>query len=1384
MSKVRHSRAVYRWACPNCGGSNNEERLSKGLPCPLCLPEEPSVTTAETILEVARALRRHGRLKGYAELEKLERESRELIRFFEKAVRSSPWGAQRAWARRVVRGDSFSIVAPTGVGKTTFGIVAALYFACKRGEKSYIILPTTALVIHAEQKASLFMENLGCTPRLVAIHSRMGRKRRAELIQAIQEGDFDVLITTAAFARVKSDLVSSHRYRMVFVDDVDAVLKSAKSINTILRIIGFKDEEIDLGMEILRLQRRRAILLTRIASIRETGRGMEQLERLREELDKLEKKLESLKAKVERARRERVASLIVSTATGRPRGSRVRLFASLLNFEAGGRAAWSLRRVYDLYTYPSDGVYRRVVEIASHPLFRDGGLVYVPIDHGIEGAERLADMLREAGLRAQAYHSKTPPRVLEEYERGEIEILVGVANYYGTLVRGLDMPERVRYALFAGIPRHKFPADIGEPHPARLIRLLALLVEIPIREVAEEARHHMVRLRDLLRRLSPAALHVIAERVLSGDVEAPGSPTRIVAEAYNFLRRAMEDPEVWEHLRERRDVAVIEEEGKRYLLIPDVPTYIQASGRTSRLYAGGLTLGISVVVVDNDNLLYGLTRKMRLYVETEWRRLEEVDIEEIMREVDEDRRKVRSVRRGEVRVKDLVKTALLIVESPNKARTIANFFGQPSIRFLPGGSRVYEVTTGNLLLSILASGGHVYDLAAFTREEDLRVAGLDEGEVVDLFSVAISGGDGSKRFTPVYTSIKRCLDCGYQFTAELDRCPVCGSRRIRNSASTVEDIRRVAWEVDTVLIGTDPDMEGEKIGWDVAALIRPFSRKLMRVEFHEITKKAILEALENPREFDQKLVDAQVVRRVEDRWIGYTLSPLLWCHFWPRYYCPDLALRGLPRSRFLRNEIERCKGKYFYNLSAGRVQTPVLGWIVERTNESKQKIYLVTLTVEVDGGAVRFTVREDEFNVEAGTGPKPAVSAILRELAREAGKGRSEVDVEVEVVKREWDTLPPLPPYTTDTMLADASRYLGLGAPETMRLAQNLFEWGLITYHRTDSTRVSEKGIQIAREYLRERYGDLGDKLFRGRSWGAGGAHEAIRPTRPIDAETLWNMIQEGILELPGVFTRNHLRLYDLIFKRFIASQMREAVVERTTYKIKFVDLVFQVEGITMIGREGDEESKGFTIVWPYIPQIPRIYPGVYPARVALSKISSKPLYTQGDVVRLMKERGIGRPSTYAKIIDTLLKRKYVTRLVNRGRQRDLLVATHRGMKVHEYLTVAVKGEDIVADFLELGPKAVETIKRIPQLVSEQRTRDLEQQMDMIERGETNREFILESIYNEIEGIAIPISRMILEVSQNDPGRVRGPRWMAECLSRSIAAAIARLEQLRAGGRK
>jgi reverse gyrase len=553
---------------------------------------------------------------------------------------------------------------------------------------------------------------------------------------------------------------------------------------------------------------------------------------------------------------------------------------------------------------------------------------------------------------------------------------------------------------------------------------------------------------------------------------------------------------------------------------------------------------------------------------------------------------------------------LFIVESPTKARQISRFFGRPSIRVLED-IIVYEVPTPEYVLLVTASLGHVTDLIT-----NRGFHGVEIFEIPD---------SPHSHFVPVFTSIKRCTSCGYQFTFEVEKCPRCRGD-VSDSGRRIEVLRKLAYETGRVIIGTDPDSEGEKIAWDLSNLLSGCG-EIKRAEFHEVTKKALVKALSNLREVDENMVKAQILRRIEDRWIGFVLSRKLQRTFHDR------------------------------NLSAGRAQTPVLGWILERTKESRRKkvvAWFEDLDLEIE------SVEEEE------------------------------VDLEIELISDETVKKSPLPPYTTDTLLRDANRILKLGAVRTMEIAQNLFENGLITYHRTDSTRVSDVGGRIAKDYL--------GKDFFPREWHAEGAHECIRPTRPLDRNLLRRLVYEGVLRAEGL-ERIHISLYDLIFRRFMASQCRDFTARIVKYRIRYRDRIFEEERvISAQGRAFD--------LYKSVELKKELPTGKLSVKAELRRVPKVTPYSEAELVHLMKTRGIGRPSTYATLIERLFSRGYV--IERNGR----VVGTRKGFVIFDFLS-----------------------ERYQDLISEKRTRILEEKMDKVANGELEYTKALLELYEEIKEV-------------------------------------------------
>jgi len=1012
-------------------------------------------------------------------------------------------------------------------------------------------------------------------------------------------------------------------------------LKSPKNVDRILMVLGLQESDVKRLEEVDKELSRKAQVLTKLQDLQKRYQLLKEMRELEEELEDLKRKVKG--------------NLIVSSATGRAKGNRVRLFTRLLGFTPGG-VGEGVRNVVDSYSRSSD-----VVEVVKK--LGKGGLVFVPADLGAKGAEEVAEALRAAGVAAEVATSERIG-VIKDFEEGRVEVLVGVATHYGVLVRGIDLPHVVRYAVFVGVPRFKFKLKLEEPSPMTIYRLCSLAARF-----FEECASLYAKLRKWVQRLGPAGLQSVEEALKEGSASTPAS--KDFMEAYTKLKEIIEKTDFIEKLKESGEVDVVAEDSL-YVLIPDAATYLQASGRTSRLYAGGVTKGLSVVLVDSEPLFRGLKKRLAWVVE-EWKEFESLNLSELLKEIDEDRKKVLKVIRGELKVeevRDLMKTVLMIVESPNKARTITSFFGRPSVRQVKG-VKVYEVTLGDKLLYVAASGGHVYDLveeADPCNEEPCMLFGIRVKDVPE----------------EVLSSIKLC---GHQFSGDVKECPRCGSPFIKDAKDVVDGLRELAQEVDEVLIGTDPDTEGEKIGWDLKNLISPFAKKIRRAEFHEITKKAILKALENPRDFDMGYVWSQMVRRAEDRLTGFTLSPKLWFELWPQLCEVSKEMKkkllGCPLTR---------------NLSAGRVQTPVLGWVIQRYEEyakSKKKFYIIRF----DGRELEFS--EDELR---GFSKKLAIDGKVKIL---------KVEEEVEELK-------PLPPYTTDTMLEDASK-LGLDPSRAMRVAQDLFEMGFITYHRTDSTRVSDAGIAVAREWITSKF----EGLFAPRRWGEGGAHEAIRPTRPLSAEDLKRLIEEGMITPPRELSKQHFMLYDMIFRRFMASQMKEAKVKKAVYEIT-VEEGGAVVGKKVLEKYVERVFDGFLLVYPIV-KIESLPEGEYEVKeVRAVSRHTVPLYTQADLIRLMKERGLGRPSTYAKIVSTLLERRYVT-LSKVGKK---LVPTVRGYAVYSYLTGKVVGAGWVRKALEVIINPEGKSKYFQKLVEEEATRRLEKVMDEIAEKKDEKMYI------------------------------------------------------------
>ncbi len=1116
----------------------SDERLSMGLPCYRCLPE--------AWVEVCDALRSRRKLEGLKRFCEVDERLSRFEEFFERALGARPWSLQRLWAKRVLMGESFAVVAPTGVGKTTFGLLTALFLE----PKALLIFPTRVLAKQAEERLRELNEALGLRRRVLLYESR---KRVRE---SFLKGEFDILCGTNMFLHRNFEKLRGFRLRFIFIDDIDSFLKRSRNVDNLFRLLGFSDSEIRLALK-----------------ENKSERDLERLRAIRE--------------------RERDTVLLVSSATLKPKGKRVLLFRNLLGFDVQ-RAVTSLRNVVDVAEPVKDleEALRRSAELIKR--LGKGGLVYLSVFYGKEKVQEVAEFYRSRGIRAVSYLDHSPEELYRILEEGEFDVAVGISHITNPLVRGLDLPHVIRYAIFLDPPKHLFPTRLSN-QPSTLHSLLLVLMSL----LGEEDRLKAVEYVTYLKRYL-----TLREEALE---RYPKVKER-VEEIRAFLERLLADPSFLEKIERSEDVSLVEMEGQLYVVVGDAGSYIQASGRTSRFIAGGMTRGLSVLFYSDPKAFTSLRRRLSAYFmesEVEFLSLEEVDLDRLLEEIDRDRERARLALEGRIaqRVKDLFRTTLVVVESPSKARTIAGFFGKPQLRLI-GESTAYEVPLGERLLVVTASLGHVLDLVT-----DRGFFGVLEEE---------------DRYIPVYDTIKRCRERGLQHTdyAYLkERC----RGRVEDKIDLLRSLRLVSYEVDEIYIATDPDAEGEKIAYDLFLLLRPFNRTLRRAEFHEVTPRAFRNALESPRDFDLNLVRAQIVRRVLDRWVGFTLSRILWKVF----------------------------GKSWF--SAGRVQTPVLGWVIERYERSKERKGEILL--RVNGYPLRIE-EEDTRLARSVYGDLDLARIYLTD-------------------RREEERKPP-PPFSTDTVLQSADEQLHLSAQETMKLLQELFEAGLITYHRTDSVRVSSAGIyHVAKPYIAERFGE---EYFQPRSWGEGGAHECIRPTRPLDPSNLRFMVTADLLKLEE--PEKALALYELVFNRFMASQMRSAVVAVETLLLELPYYRWEEKVVTEIVRHG------FDLILPVVRLFKK--DRAYAVeKVEYREVPKEPLFTQGTLIQEMKRRGLGRPSTYAHIVQTLIERGYVREKGGR------LLPTRMGVRIYRYLK-----------------------ENYPEYVSEELTRELESAMDRIEKGE------------------------------------------------------------------
>lgn len=509
----------------------------------------------------------------------------------------------------------------------------------------------------------------------------------------------------------------------------------------------------------------------------------------------------------------------------------------------------------------------------------------------------------------------------------------------------------------------------------------------------------------------------------------------------------------------------------------------------------------------------------------------------------------------------------------------------------------------------------------------------------------------------------------------------------------VKELKKLAQKAETIWLATDEDREGEAISWHLKEALELPEEKIKRIVFDEITKKAILESIQNPRGIDYHLVDAQQARRVLDRLVGFEISPILW-------------------------------RKIKTRLSAGRVQSVAVRLIVEREREidafvPESRFKVVGLFSFKDESGKEQTLKaelarflKDEKEVEEFLNKCSASEFVIQEI-------------ETKPFKRS-----PAAPFTTSTLQQEAARKLRYSVSRTMLIAQKLYEAGYITYMRTDSVNLSDFALDAAEQTIKKDFGKEyhHKRTYQTKSANAQEAHEAIRPT-DFSRETISG-------------SKDEKALYELIWKRAIASQMSDAEIERTTVKIKGskLDDLFTAKGEVILFdgflkvylEDTDEENieNGEEGILPPVKKDMKLNARSITATERFTRPPAR--YTEASLVKKLEELGIGRPSTYAPTISTIQKRGYVHKEERDGKEREYRVITlAQNGKLKKEIKTEITGADkgklfptdiamVVTDFL---------MKHFPQIMDYQFTAKVEEELDEIALGKLKYEEMLKKFY-------------------------------------------------------
>lgn len=1089
-------------------------------------------------------------------INQVEEELKNFEKFFSYCFGYKLKSIQKNYVKRFFANLSFSMVAPTGTGKTILGLFLAFYTSFVKNQKSLLIFPTQLLVRQSFTTLQNYLPKIEeylhrkITPNeYLFFLSLENKSTKEEKINRIQEEDYKLLSMTHQFLARRFDLIENYKFDYIFVDDLDSVSKGSKNTIRILNLLGFDIDTINLAKK-----------------------------------PSFEISPE-LKQKIE-LQKNKIGKLIISSATLK-KGINSILFRKLLNFDVGSSINF-IRNIEDIFIGqkniqtlldllqklgPGAIIFTQSQEealqlekiipnskfITSKNIKQIDNLVIeeelIEEENNIDNIEENNDENEES---KNEEDNEIEEIIQEIQSKKDLNYLIGVASPYSILVRGLDLPYKIRYVVFWGIPKRK-------------INLLNL---------------------ENYRNLYPI------QKLLSNIF---------------FKKRMVSIEKIKEFISNIKQPQIIStfviKDNNLYSI--DIKTYLQASGRCSRITPNGVTYGVSLIF--DDEIFLEPLSKNAYFNNFEILASNKLDINKTKEKIDNSRKK-----NGEENDLDF-KTYLMVVESPTKAKQIAQMFGNPGITRI-GNIQAFESLSPIGIVIIVPSIGHVVELSI----DNLDNTTKEE----NIFNVIIKKDkyhNQIKKIKTLYSPIKKCKNCNKTFSSISNKCPYCSSEDLISSMENINTLKTLSFFVDGVILATDPDSEGEKISFDILNLIK--TNNYQRIIFNEITKKAIVNSLHNPIQIRNNLVEAQLVRRIEDRWIGFALS------------------------KILQEKIED------QNISAGRVQSPVLNWIIEKYKEYNNK--------------KRFAIVE-EFKIQF-------IDSDIK----------GEAELEIKIIDQYTQKLNILP-FNTPDILMFANNILKISSQETMRILQKLFENGLITYHRTDSYHISDQGINIAKEIYSRKGWEFNYKNFPQTH-----AHEAIRITKPLEPEDIKIAYQDKI-------SNTELRLYEMIYKKFLACFTKENYIKIQKYKfiLKQGNKQNELEQERII----DTIGQAFQIL-PYLAyKTTPLQEGKYKVKVKNIKKSTTMLYSQSDIIKMMKEKEIGRPSTYSSTIQKLFSRGYIIEKYNK------LIPTKKGILVDQILT---------QNYLEF--------------IDEKRTKELLKKIDEVEQNHKNPIIIIEELLNEIQ---------------------------------------------------